>query len=531
MPKQYAPRVFGGPAPYTPIVPEVQPVGSPTIVVGGQARFCLAGSLSVQSKIGKRSNASCTLRTTTATHFEADQRIQIFDKDNTLIFNGYLDKPKEQKRGFKKFLVHTLTAVDGHRLADKRRVAKVYTNQSAGAMAYDIWYNILRFEGVTIGAIFDGPTPSQYLFPSETLYPGENVVASIPRAVFAYPKVSEAYDALAKQASYAGIPYWWQIDEQLRLWFVPYTYLRRGQVVTGDDLDEDTVTVTRHNPAYFNKKYVLDATVETDPQTETRKGDGETTSWEMIYPVVHPPEITVNGVAKTVGIGQLDKDKDFYWNGGSTTISQDSGGTKLLGPDDPGGPDILSVTYVGSYPTNFVQQDNAQVAYEQELDGSSGIVEDVEENATITTFEAGVNYVSEALARYSKQGLELDFQTQDSTYMQGQLATFNLPDFNLNNAELLVESVTASDQKDGLNIWYSVHAVMGPVDTTWVDFFSKLLATPQKVENISIGVSQVLNTLQTFTANVACSAILRVQSFGGLAPSETLYPANDLYPS
>src|SRR5689334_11450201 len=113
MPQQYAPRVFGGPAPYTPVAPEAQPVGSPTIIVGSEARFCLAGSLSVQSKIGKRSNASCTVRTTTAVHFEQDQRIQIFDKDNTLIFNGYLDSPKEQKRGFKKNLVHTLTAVDG----------------------------------------------------------------------------------------------------------------------------------------------------------------------------------------------------------------------------------------------------------------------------------------------------------------------------------------------------------------------------------------------------------------------------------
>lgn len=525
MPKQYAPRVFGGPALYTPIVPEALPVGSPTIIVGGASRFCLAGSLSVQSKIGKRSSASCMVRTTTATHFEADQRIQIFDKDSTLIFNGYLDKPKEQKRGFKKFLTHSLTAVDGHRLADKRRVAKVYTNQSAGAIAYDIWYTVLRQEGITIGAIFDGATPSQYLFPSESLYPGESVVASIPRAVFAYGKVSEALDALAKQASYAGIPYWWQIDEQLRLWFVPYTYLRRGQVVTGDDLDEDTVTVTRHNPTYYNKKWLTGATVETDPQTVTRKGDGEITSWEMAYPLAHPPTITVNGVAKTVGIGQVDSGKDFYWNADSITISQDSSGTKLTSSD------TLQVVYIGSYPTIFVQQDNAQVAYEQDLDGSTGIVEDVEENATITTFEAGVNYISEALGRYAKQGVELDFQTRDSTYMQGQLVTFNLPDFNLNNADLLVESVTASDQRDGLNIWYMVHAVMGPVDTTWVDFFSKLLATPQKVENISIGVSQVLNTLQTFTANVACTAILRVQSFGGLAPSETLYPANDLFPS
>lgn len=526
MPKRYAPRVFGGAVPYVPTLPtDIQPTDSPTVVVGGAARFCLAGSLQVQNKIGKRSSASCTLRTPTGVHFEMDQRIQIFDRNNTLLFNGYLDTPNEGKKGFKKFLTHAITAVDAHRLADKRRVAKVYSNQTAGAIVYDIWYNILRYEGVSIGAIFDGPTPSQYLYPSETLYPGEQVVAKIPRATFAYCTVAEAYNALAKQASFGGVPYYWQIDEKLQLWFVPYTYLRRGQIVSGELIDENTINVKRHNPKYFNSKWITGASVETDPQPWARKGDGQATSWELPYPVAHPPTITVNGQAKTVGIGQVDTNKDFYWNEGSATISQDSGAAVLTDTD------TLAITFIGTFPMIFHQQDTAQVRYEQELDASSGIVEDVEENASIRTFDAGVNYVGEALARYAKQGLELDFQTLDPTFYQGQLATFNLPDFGLNNAELLIESVTASDARDGVNMWYSVHAVRGPADTTWVDFFSHILATEQKPENISVGVSQVVNTLQVFRANIACRAILRTKSFGGLVPSDTLYPSNTLYPS
>jgi hypothetical protein len=115
--------------------------------------------------------------------------------------------------------------------------------------------------------------------------------------------------------------------------------------------------------------------------------------------------------------------------------------------------------------------------------------------------------------------------------MQGQLMTADLPDFQLDRTEMLIESVTASDQKDALNIWYTVHAIAGPVDTTWVDFFSKLLKTPQKPENINVGVSQVVNVLQTFTATVKCSAILTIKALGGISPSNTLYPRNDLYPS
>lgn len=536
MPQRYALRAFGGPVLYTPIIPPPPPpppakLYGYTVIAGGEERFCIAGSLQIESKIGKRSQASCKLLTSTGVHFQQDERLQIFNADGTIVFNGYIDKPKEQKKGFQKSLIHTITAVDGHRLADKRRVAKLYQNKTAAAIVYDIWNTILRLEGVSIGAIFDGPTPSQYLYPSETLYPGESVVATIPSVVFAYCKVSEALDELAKRSSYAGVPYYWQIDEQLRLWFVPYTYVRYPLIVDGNNINENAITVTRNNPSYFNDKWVTGATVETDPQVETRKGDGETTTWDMAYKLARVPTVSVNGVAKTVGIGQVDKNKDFYWNAGSTTISQDSSGTKLLSPDDPGGPDILSVTYIGSFPTIFHAQDPAQIAYEADLDGSTGIVEDVEENTSITTFDAGINYVSEALARYAKQGIELDFETRDSVYQQGQLLTVSFPDFDLNQTEFLIESVTASDSKDTVNMWFTVHAVAGPADSTWVDFFSALLKTPQKPENISVGVSQVLNTLQPFTATVNCTAVLRIKALGGLVPSETLYPSNDLFPA
>lgn len=520
----YAPRIFGGPVPYQPNI-TAQDVGSPTIVIAGQEHLCIAGSLQVENKIGKRSTASCTLHTSTAFHFQQDQRIHIFDKDNNVLFNGYIDKPKEKKSGFAKSLIHSITAVDGHRLADKRRAVKLYTNKTAGAIVYDLWNTYLRPEGITIAAIFDGPTPSDYLYPSETFYPGDNIVASIPTALFAYCKVSEAFDALAKQASYAGIPYWWQIDEQLRLWFVPYTYMRRTDIIDGSTIDELSATVTRSNPTYFNTKWITGATVQTSTQTETRKGDGQITAWDMSYPLAQVPTVTVNSTAKTVGIQGVETGKNFYWNASSTTISQDTGDTKLTTSD------TLQVVYIGTYPTIFYDQDASQVAYESDLDDSTGIVEDVEENASITSFDAGVNYIKEALARYAKQATLLEFETLDPAFQQGQLATFDLPDFDINMADLLIESVVASDQRDGLNIWYKVSAIAGPYDVSWVDFFSKLLKTPQKVENISIGVSQVLNTLETFTATVNTTAILTIKSFGGLAPSNSLYPSDTLYPS
>lgn len=520
---KYALRVFGGAIRLPPAATSSPPTlgGSYAVVIDGTEQFVIAGSLQVESRVGKRSQASCTIRTTTATHFQQYEDIQIFDKDGTLVFNGYLDKPKESKRGFQKTLIHSITAIDGHWLADKRRAAKVYVNQTCGSIVYDLWNSILRLEGVSIGAIFDGPTPSPYLYPSEALYPGDNVTL-IPSAVFAYCKVSEALDSLVKQSGYSGISYYWQIDELKRLWFVPYTYIRKPEIVDGATIDEvyNPPFVQRSNPTYFNTKWVTGAVVQTSVQTKTI-GDGQATSFTMDYPLYSAPTITVS---KTVGIKGTDTGKDFYWAQGDPVIAQDTSGTVLTAAQ-------CSVSYIGQYPTIFYAQDAAQVAYQSDLDSSTGIVEDAEENSTITSFGSGISYISEALVRYAKQGVQFQFSTLDASYSPGQLITVDLEDYALDKAEMLVESVDTDDQTDGYNLWHRVNAIKGPTDTTWQDFFSKLLKTPQKAENINVGVSQVLNTLQTFTANVNLTAMLTVKAFGGLAPSNSLFPANGLYPS
>jgi hypothetical protein len=524
MTQHYAPRLFGGAVPYLVArpVPDAEDAGNYTVVVDGKQQFCLAGSLSIQSKIGKRSQARCVIHSSIETHFQDGQDIQIFNQDGTLIFNGYLETPEERSSRTGFTLLHRLSAVDGHYLADKRRVAKAYVNKTCGAMVYDLWNVYLRPEGVTIGAIYDGPTPSQYLYPSDTLYPGGNVTL-IPSAVFAYCRISEALDALAKQASYAGIPYYWQIDEQKALWFVPYTFVRKSGITDGTTIDSvyNPCIVTRAQPKYHNTKWITGATVQTTTQTKII-GDGQATSFTMDYPLYSEPTITVASVKKTVGIKGTDTGKDWYWTPGDPVIAQDSGGTLLTAGQG-------SVSYIGQYPTTFYAQDSAQVAYQRSLDNSTGIVEDAEEDKTITSFDAGVSAVSQDLARYATQGMQIEFSTLDPSYQQGQLITVDLDDHDIDMEEMLVESVTADDS-DGFNIWFRVNAIAGPYDTTWVDFFSSLLKTPQKPEDISVGVSQVVNVLQQFTATTKVSATLKVKAIGGLVPSNTLFPSATLYP-
>src|SRR5258708_29667055 len=188
-------------------------------------------------------------------------------------------------------------------------------------------------------------------------------------------------------------------------------------------------------------------------------------------------------VTKSVGIQGVDTGKDFYWSKGSPLITQDSAGTKLRGSPSN---DLLKVVYIGEYPTVIVSSNYAQVSYEQGLDGTSGIVEEVETDSTITSLANGYAEAGQLLTRYATQGTQLTFMTLDSQFVPGQLVTFDLPDYNLHMVDMLIESVNASDQQDGYNIWYSVTAVLDPYFVECVSFFSQIFVhtTPPNFINI-----------------------------------------------
>src|SRR5258708_163208 len=96
--------------------------GAISVFIGGIAQFIVAGSLSINSTIGKRSTASFTVKTDNNTHFQQYQQVSILDKFGVLIFSGYISQPKETKPGFQPVLEHTITCVHQHFLADKRVV-------------------------------------------------------------------------------------------------------------------------------------------------------------------------------------------------------------------------------------------------------------------------------------------------------------------------------------------------------------------------------------------------------------------------
>lgn len=491
----YSPRAAGAPILIN------DNTGGYMVMIAGQPVTALAGTLSIECAIGRRSTANFTAyNPNTTTHFQQYQQVQIYDASSYMVFSGYITNPQEKKPGFRSSLITQIQCVDQHFLADKRIIAATYLNQTPAQIVQDIVTTILASEGVTVGQIYD-PFP-QLFVDTTTLTNTTTIVtqssAAIPSAVFAYCTVAEALDALTQASSSSGVPYYWQIDQLKRLYFVPYTQIT-GPAIDGTRIEQKLYPpqVTRANATYRNTQYIIGGTAQTITQIETRMGDGNTQSFTMGYELSSTPIITVNGITQTVGL-KGTTGFQWYWNQGENTLTQDSSQTKLATAD------TLTVTYIGQYPTVVSSGNPAQVTYESSLDGSSGIIEEVEEDATITSLAGGYQEAGNLLTRYGQGGTQLQFSTMQSGYVQGQYCPVSLAMFGLSTG-MLLESVTIDD-RDSVNLWYTVNAVSGPYDQTWVDFLGSLIGTGQPMANLNVGVSQSLALLAPFTATLTPTA-------------------------
>lgn len=470
--------------------------GAYAVKISGTQYLCIAGTLKIDLSVGRRSQASFQLYTTTGTHFNQYQPVTIFDQNGTLVFNGFVSTVKEQKPGFQKSLVHTVTCTDMHFLADKRIIAKAYTGMTIGAMVQDIVKNYLAEEGVALSAIFDGLIPGTKVYPGTNVYPNGNV-GVVPSVNFSYCTVSAALDQLVTTASSAGIPYYWQIDQNKKLWFQPYTAVTNSTVVDGTWIDNKSnfAYVQRQNPKYRNIEYLTGGVNQTSQQSVKLQGDGSTTSWTLGYPLFSAPTISViadvgfSQIQQTVGVKGSDKtgpSSQYYWQYGDPVITQDNN-VPVLTSDE-----TLYVQYVGIYPSVIQVQNTAQISAQAAIDGTSGKIEAVDTDQAVVDVHTGFIEASRLLIRYGVSGTQLQFTTMlNGNYQPGQLIQVNLPDHAINNQQMLIETVNIADT-DNQNIWYTVTAVLGPYDTTWVSFFSKLLVETQPVSAITVGTTTTI---------------------------------------
>lgn len=471
--------------------------------ISGQKVSVLRNTLNIENSLGERSTCSFQVKDMGGRlQFVKGQPVQVFDDEQALIFAGFIDSAEESYAapGVK---MHSIACVDNHYLADKRIVARGWENVTAGAIVRDLIDYWLADEGITIGEVQDGPV--------------------ILEAVANYRPASEVLDSLAEKAGFI----WW-IDALKRLFFVSReTFTAPWDAEAGAGLKD--VRVESANPYYRNRQYVKGGRDLTDPQTEVRKGDGTATAFVVGFPIAKVPTIEVsrNGapwVEQTVGIKGVDEGKDWYWNKGSNTITQDMN-AEPLGPDDR-----IRVTYQGEYDIVVLTEDGNAIDQLQALEnGGTGVVEYVEEDMNINSREAAFQLANAKLRQYAVLGRRLRYRTRRRGLRPGQLQRVNLPGHNLRNSEMLIEGVTV--RTEGPLVWYEVSAVEGPGQGSWSRIFRALATRGQAfVERVNIGESKTVVLLHSVSESWGWTETVTQKVYACPIPSANLYPRADLYP-
>lgn len=382
--------------------------------------------------------------------------IRILDQGD-VAFAGWIDKVTTRQIGASD-LLHSLRASDHSYLAEKRIIAAVWENITAGALARDVVDRILTDEGITYTAasIDDGPT--------------------VRRWAATYQQCAQVLDDLADQANFV-----WYIDHDRVLHFHARDRFEAPWTVTWPDLGANP-RLSRGNDSYRNRQWMVGGKDTTAPLTERFPGDGERQTFNVAFPVRRQPTVTVNGASQTVGVRGIDDDSDKQWffSHESTEISQNDTAAKLTSAD------LLEVVYEGVF--EFVARQTDAVARDDrgEVEGgrTSGLVEKVtsgEFSSRSEAFEQGAR----KLDKYARSALTLEIDTLRAGLKAGQIADVDLPALQL-HGDMLITRVSADHRNDG-NLRYRATLVDGPHEASWRRLFRELAQpdTSQVLENIS----------------------------------------------
>jgi hypothetical protein len=219
---------------------------------------------------------------------------------------------------------------------------------------------------------------------------------------------------------------------------------------------------------YRNRQTIINVTGLKTINNEEKIADGTATSWSLAYPLHSAPTITVQGVTKTVGVLGVDSAKDFYYQVGSTSVSQDTSATILQAGY------ILSFSYVGEYPTSVTVDNTAEQAIRKSIEGGTGIVESVFDGQGITADDAQT-YAQGLLAQYGNNDtIEILAVTSRPGLKVGMLVSMFIPEHNINNVQLLIVKVStgAYVQVDGtVKYEFMIDATNGANLNNWSTVF------------------------------------------------------------
>ncbi len=459
-----------------------------SLEIGGTPRTFEEHTLSFDDSLNGRDRLRVSIRSATA-EFEPSEGQSLTLLDGaTLIFDGIIQKIAVEQEGDSDFLIHEVDAEDYSGLFDRRLVARVYDNQTVGAIVSDIVAQDVTGEGLTTTGVETGPT--------------------IDKAVFNYLTAAEALNELAEKTGMA----WWVAPDKV-LNFRARASLS-GTAITATNIARIRVTTQREH--YRNRQTLRAGTDLTAALPEVLVGDGDRQVFNVSLPVGKAPTVEENiagggYVAKTVGIAGMDTGKDWYWNKSHTEITQDTGGTVLTTADK------LRVTFQGRVPIIVQGELNAEIVARAAVEGGSGIHEARDDRPDIDDLDLATDTTNALLARHGSIGRTITVETLVSGYRAGQLVAITHARHGLAGETFLVSAVRGRDwlgldQSGSATLLYSLTLIEGDPVIGWRDFYRRLLSSRRE---FVIRDTEILNLLKVFMETVSVTEALVTATAAG----------------
>jgi hypothetical protein len=291
----------------------------------------------------------------------------------------------------------------------------------------------------------------------------------IPQTDYTRKYISDCLDDLAKQSNY-----WWYIDRFKVAHFLPRTGMPAPWIGTSVLRSDGTadflagVKILDQSDMYRNRQIITNV-IDTVAVSESRLGDGVSTSWTFGNAWASAPAITINGVAATVGVKNVDTGRDFYYAVGDSSIVADTSSPVYNQTQ------LLKFAGIGQFVTESIYDNTDSQSILAIREGSSGIVEDVEDGGGITK-AAGDALAQARIAQYGVLGQTLTATTLRTGLAPGQLLTVFLPEYDIHDEIFLIRSVKTylTDKGDGTQLfWYDIEAISGPDIGDWSRIYVK----------------------------------------------------------
>ncbi|MFA7121635.1 MAG: hypothetical protein WC277_09145 [Bacilli bacterium] len=459
-----------------------------TLTIGGVDRtaYLTPGSVRPESALGNRGTCSFTVISPLAAGVPAfrpgdGEAVAVTNiLSSAVVYAGTIDSVDEEllfdAEAARNEMRYRVSCVDYKQLADKRQVAESYSDTSAGDIFRDIVDKYLAVDGVTYTHVEDGPI--------------------LELATFNYLPASQAFDEVCELIGYS-----WDIDTDRDLHLFERASNTAPFSLTVTSANWRRMRVQRPRDDYRNRQYIRAGTALSDSRSETFAGDGEIRSFLLSLPCGAVPTITLDSAAQTVGIGQVDTGKDWYWNKGSNVITQDASGTVLTSTT------VLAVTYRGQYPLLVLAQDDAAIAARQTIEGGSGIYDAIEDASDIDDRALAEDKGRAYLRKYGVIPDIVTFETDADGLRAGQLISITVPVHDL-DGDYLIERVTSQDV-GGKLYRYAVQALSGESLGGWLNWFKKLATASRKKV---IRENEVVLLLRTVEDTIVVSDALSVVS-------------------